>query len=457
VLTIKGYNSQIQDLQFSTDGRILASAGDDRTVRLWDTATGAEVKILQGYSQPVKHTRFSPDGQLLATTANGGTAKLWQVSTGEELATLHAREGPGGVAFSPDGRLLAWAAEDGIHVWDVRTLNNGVLKGRWAEPWGSGLAFSPDGNVLFSASSTSGTRLWDVRAGGELPGITAGCDELSLSADGRRLATIAANLDIEVWELPDRQKRFTLRPSGITESVALSPDGRTLLAGQTNGVLRVWNAITGQEVRTIQVHPDRTSPRLPGGPYGINRVIFSPDGTRFATAGVDGTAIVWDRTTLHQLMILRDSTPFLFAAAFDHTGRFLATAGAPGRSAAKIWDLATGRELATLSGHGGYVTAVAFSPDGSRLLTGSTDTTVRMWQVPSGQEIMTLRGHSTAVHAIAFSAKGDVFATADGEGVVRLWRVATPQTVSAQLSDPGLRAGLESMRAAMRAPAVEPR
>jgi len=294
-----------------------------------------------------------------------------------------------------------------------------------------------------------------VRAGGELPGITAGCDELSLSADGRRLATIAANLDIEVWELPDRQKRFTLRPSGITESVALSPDGRTLLAGQTNGVLRVWNAITGQEVRTIQVHPDRTSPRAPGGPYGINKVTFSPDSKKFATAGVDGTAIIWDRATLRQLKVLREPTPWLLTAAFDGTGRFLATSGYD--RSAKIWDLTTGHELVTFSGHGGYVTAVAFSPDGSRLLTGSTDTTVRIWQIPSGREIMTLRGHSTGVHAIAFSPKGQVFATADDAGVVRLWRVATPQAVSAQLRDPGLRGGLESIRAALFPPAVESR
>jgi WD40 repeat protein len=450
VLTVKGYNRQVNDLQFSPDGRILASAGLDGTAKLWDSATGAEVKTLQGHSVYLTHVRFSADGQLLATTAQDGTAKVWRVSTGEELATLKERYNVHGVAFSPEGRLVALAGDDGVRVWDVPTAA-GVLKGGWATGRGSGLAFAPDGNVLFGAGGGR-TRLWDLRAAGELPSITGGAWSLSLSADGRRLATLYSRdpevrSEVTVWDLPSRQKRLTLRHSAMVMSLALSPDGGTLLAGQDNSVLRVWNTVTGQEVRAIQVHPDRKPPQAYGGPHGINCVTFSPDGKQFATAGGDGVAIIWDSTTLQRLMTLRQRTQYVMAATFDRKGRFLATGGPDG--SARIWELSTGRELVTLSSYGGSVAAVAFSPDGSRLLTGSTDTTVRIWQVPSGQEIMTLRGHSATVHTIAFSREGDVFATAAADGVVRLWRVATPQTVSAQLSDPGLRAGLESIRAAM--------
>jgi WD40 repeat protein/serine/threonine protein kinase len=454
VLTVKDYDSPIYDLQFSPDGRILASAGFDRTARLWDAATGAQVKTLLGHSQPLRSVRFSPNGQLLATTAGDGTAKLWQVSTGEELATLKAREGVDGVTFSPDDRLMALAGKDGVRVWDVRVATD-ALKGSLALQ-GSGLAFSPDGNVLFAAA-LSGTRLWDVRAGRELPGITGQALVLALSADGRRLAMAGPSREFEVtvWELPDRQKRLTLRQSATVMSLALSPDGGKLLAGQDDSVLRVWNAVTGQEVRAIQVHPDRKPRQATLGPYGINGVTFSPDGKKFATAGGDGATIIWDSATLQPLLSLREPAQYVIATAFDRQGRFLATGNAD--RSARIWDLSTGRELVTLSGNGGGVVAVAFTPDGSRVLTASGDTTVRIWQVPSGREIMTLRGHSAGVHSIAFSPDADMFATAAGDGLVRLWRVATPQTVLAQLSDPGLRAGLESIRAALLARAVEPR
>jgi hypothetical protein len=190
---------------FSPDGRRLASASYDGTVKLWDADTGQEVLTLRGHSGRVTSVAFSPDGRRLASANDDGTVMLWDAATGQEVLTLRGHSySVGSVAFSPDGRRLASANDDGTaKLWDADTGQE-VLTLRGHSQRVSSVAFSPDGRRLASAGWTDrAVMLWDADTGQErltLRGHSEGVWGVAFSPDGRRLATVGADRTVKLWD-----------------------------------------------------------------------------------------------------------------------------------------------------------------------------------------------------------------------------------------------------------------
>jgi WD40 repeat protein/serine/threonine protein kinase len=245
---------------FHPDGKQVAIAGEDWTIRLWDLETGDEVNILRGHLGRVFDVAFSPDGRLLASASDDESVRLWDPTSGQLLATLDAHDEPVlCVAFSPDGHLLA--------------------SGAGLEPW----RHSPTNGELV---------VWDIASGGARyarRGLRGGVLDVAFSPDGRRLLASYANSgatqgEMAVWDVASGREGLVVRnPSGLAWSVTFSPDGRRLVSAGEDRTIRLWEATTGQELLTLRGH---------GG--DILSLAFSADGRTLVSGARDGTAKVWE-------------------------------------------------------------------------------------------------------------------------------------------------------------------
>jgi len=186
------HSGWVKAVAFSPNGQLIASGSKDKTVRLWDAATGAERRTLKGHSGSVSAVAFSPNGQLIASGSGDGTARLWDAATGAERRTLKGHSGwVGAVAFSPNGQLIAsGSGDETVRLWDAATgAERRTLKGH--SGWVSAVAFSPNGQLIASGSGDKTVRLWDAATGAErhLFEINTTIKYLCFSSCGKRLVT----------------------------------------------------------------------------------------------------------------------------------------------------------------------------------------------------------------------------------------------------------------------------
>ena len=429
----------VTPFSLSPDGTRLASADFGPDAFMWDVSALFSPQFLftlSGHKLNVIDLDFNADGTRLATGSLDSTAKLWDVSgeKGVELFTLAGHtQSVGKVSFSPNGTYLATASADGtVRVWDVSPAGSReLLTLSEHADWLRTVDYSPDGTRLATSSYDGTAKVWDVDSGEvlfTLSNHSGPVKDVAFSPDGTLLATVGEDKTARIWDANTGQETLTLTGHGegiiggfhpgIAE-VNFSPDGKLLATAGADGTAKLWDVATGEELLSLQGHPDG---------YGVTNVVFSPDGSLLATTSdtPDAVVKVWDLAAGEETFT-RNLPNRGWGLAFSPDGTQLVTAGSGGFII--VWEVATGQEAFSLSGHTSTVASVAFSPDGTLLGTSGSDG-IKIWEFSSGQELLNLPGHTGAVNGLAFSPDGTRLATASRDGTSRLYLLEIDGLVS---------------------------
>ncbi len=412
-----GHTGFVDSVVFSPDGKLVASASWDKTIKLWNVETGKEIKSLIGHTSLVGSIAFSPDGKNLASESLDNSIKLWNVETGKEVKSFAGyNESFHSIAFSPDGKILASGSSDKtVKLWDVETGEEiKSLKGHTSEVWT--VAFSPDRKLLASGSHDNIIKLWNSMTGEEaksLIGHTDSIRSIAFSPDGKTLASGSDDNSIKLWNVAKGEEIKSLNGhNGRVESVSFSPDGKILASGSLDGI-KLWNVESGQEIKSLKGHTN-----------WVHSVAFSPNGKFLASAGgYDKTVKLWNVETGLEIISLKGHTSKTYSVRFSPDGRTLVLGDSENNI--KLWNIESNQEIKSFIGHTDSVWSVAFSPDEKTIASGSSDDTIKLWNVKSGQEIKSLNGHTDYVLSVAFSPDGKILASGSADETIKLWNVAT--------------------------------
>jgi WD40 repeat protein len=419
-LTVGG---QVHDVAFSGDGHTLASAsfGTNKTIILWEAGRYTRLRALAGGD--TRSIAFSPDGRTLASASADGAIMLWNFRTGTRLRTVTGVGDVYDVAFSPDGHTLASAGADGaVKLWNLDRGNRAkarTLPGQ-AGPVMS-VAFSPDGHTLASAGADGTVMLWDPRDGAPLtPPLTSHTDHVNsvaFSRDGHTFASGGDDDRIIVWDLA---RLGILRGhTNTVNSVAFSPDGHTLASGGSDGTVMLWNPD-----RHIRVGVLRREGATSSG-HDVTSVAFGPGGHLLASGAIDGTVTLWNVDRQIQVGTLtnpvaRDLARWVMSVAFSPKGRMLAAGAFDGTIT--LWDVERQVPLGTLRNPVAGISKIVFSPDSHTLASVGYSGTVVLWNISHRVAVRTLPGAAKEATGIAFSPDGTTLAFGD-ENMILLWDI----------------------------------
>ena len=454
--TFDGQQAGVASLALNKDGAMVASGNSEGAIRFWKTDDGSNAGVIRGHAGPVHAVVLHPTEPRGVSAGADGTIRTWLLPVEDRALAGHAAA-LAAVTASPDGKWFAtggadktvktWNTADGANVQTITAEAGGEI---------TALAFQSDSVQLASGDSGGVIRLTNVADGassGALPGHVKGITALAYRPDAKQLVSGGADGLVKWWNLPVVAPRtFATLPvavtsmatdgktvvagaadgsirkldpangnqltafsghSGAVVGMALHPAGSQLVSGQKDGAIRVFNAADGALLGTIRGHTG-----------SVNSLAMHPSLPQIVSGGADGTIRIWQLPAAPT--VTAGTVADLTAIAFTADRQLLAVAGViEGKPTIQVRNAANGQVTATLVGHEGAITSLAFSVDKARLASGSADKTVRIWTVANAAaEPVVLAGHTAGVGAVAFSADGAALFSGAADNSIRQWKVA---------------------------------
>jgi WD40 repeat protein len=421
--TFSGHQDVVNSVSDSPDGKLIASASSDNTVKIWQ-ANGKLISTLKGHQDSVVDVAFSPQGKVLASTGDDNTIKLWNTQ-GTLQKTLIGHQGSvHRVNFSPQGDILASASEDKtIRLWNA---SNGKLRQILVGHQSEILAvnFSPDGQLIASGDRQGKLKLW-TRDGQLLQTFNAHklpIRGIDFSPDGQYLVTGGDDQVAKIWTVKGKLLKTLSGYDASVTDVKYAPDGKLIATSSWDSSVKIW-------------HPDGTLHSILQGHQGrVWRLDWSPDSNYLVTAGWDNVVKLWQlKDPLVQTFYGHEAT--VLGIAFQPQGKYLASASDD--RTVKLWRR-DGAIATNFRQHFGETYKVAFSPDGTLVASTSLDRTVKLWRTDGTLVNSTIK-HDAPISDVIFTADGKTLISAGYDQNLKLWQLkqtGNQVTVTPQLTIP---------------------
>jgi WD40 repeat protein len=403
IRTYIGHSSYVTSVIYSNDGKKILSGSDDKTIKEWDRETGECIRTYIGHSDRVTSVSYSIDGKKILSGSRDVTIKEWDRETGECIRTYTGRSPKViSIIYSSDGkRIVSGSWDKTIKEWNIEI---GVCIRTYVghSKWVTSVSYSSDDKRILSGSKDGTIKEWDVETGECIrtyTGHSYGVEYVSYSSDGKKIVSGSNDNTIKEWDVETGEciRTYTGHSSGV-KYVSYSDDGKRIFSGSFCGIIKEWDREIGECIRTYKGHSLND-------PY----LSYSSDGCRIILGSKDGTIKEWDMETGE---CIRTYTGH--SSSVDVSGMLKCTV------------------------YSSSIESVSYNSNGKRIISGSSDNTIKEWDVETGECIKTYTGHSSSVESVSYSIDNHRIVSVSSDNIIKEWDVETGECIRTIQYIPGL-------------------